>query len=101
MTQDFTINLQTKNSEYVDLTQEETCAREAEEIAAQQKKEAEEYIYNRRSEYPPIGDQLDAIWKQLNQDRLGGDQLIQEVDDMLGKILAVKNKYPKPEQSEE
>tara|TARA_R110000803_G_scaffold2767_1_gene9533 strand:+ start:2299 stop:2586 length:288 start_codon:yes stop_codon:yes gene_type:complete len=39
----------------------------------------------RRAEYPPIGDQLDAMWK-------GG------VDEatMLATIMAVKAKHPKP-----
>tara|TARA_Y100000034_G_C6883449_1_gene405234 strand:+ start:245 stop:580 length:336 start_codon:yes stop_codon:yes gene_type:complete len=57
-----------------------------------------EVPYNvlRRNAYPPIGDQLDAIWKQLNQDRLGGKSLIQEVDDQLNKVLAVKAAHPKP-----
>lgn len=49
----------------------------------------------RRQEYPDIGDQLDAIWKQLNQDRMGGEALIQEADDRLNEILAVKQKHPK------
>lgn len=39
----------------------------------------------RRSEYPPIADQLDAIWK-------GG---ISE-EEMLNKIHEIKQKYPKP-----
>ena len=51
----------------------------------------------RRAEYPPVGDQLDAIWKQLNQDRLDGKDLIQEAEDLLGAVLAVKDKYPKLE----
>ena len=50
----------------------------------------------RRRAYPQIGDQLDAIWKQLNQDRLGGKALIQEADDVLNAVLAVKAKCPKP-----
>lgn len=50
----------------------------------------------RREQYPPIGDQLDAIWKVLNQRRLGGEQLPQEADDMLGRILAVKRDHPIP-----
>jgi hypothetical protein len=58
--------------------------------------EPPDYRELRRREYPDIGDQLDAIWKQLNQDRLGGKELVQEADDVLGKILAVKNKHPKP-----
>lgn len=39
----------------------------------------------RASEYPPIGDQLDALWK-------GGT----EAATMLEKVQAVKAKYPKP-----
>ena len=38
----------------------------------------------RAKEYPPIGDQLDALWK-------GGDA----ATEMLAKVQAVKNKYPK------
>ena len=51
----------------------------------------------RRGEYPPMGDQFDALWKQLNQDRLNGKELIQPADDELNRVLAVKAKYPKPE----
>lgn len=51
----------------------------------------------RRREYPDMGDQLDALWKQLNYDRLSGKELIQDCDDLLGDILAVKAKYPKPD----
>lgn len=53
------------------------------------------YALNRKEEYPDIGDQLDAIWKQLNYMRLNGQDLIQECDDMLGGILSIKAKYPK------
>lgn len=45
----------------------------------------EDYVNLRRSEYPTIGDQLDALWA-------GGD----EVEVMRARIEAVKNKYPKP-----
>lgn len=44
------------------------------------------YKYKRVTEYPPIGDQLDALWK-------GGDA----ATEMLAKVQAVKAKYPKPE----
>ena len=44
----------------------------------------EAYKYKRQSEYPPIGDQLDALWK-------GGDAAAE----MLAKVQAVKTKYPK------
>ena len=42
------------------------------------------YKAKRRAEYPPIGDQLDALWK-------GGDAAAE----MLVKVQAVKTKYPK------
>lgn len=60
--------------------------------------EIENRIINkkRQKDYPKIGDQLDAIWKILNQLRLDGVQLPQDGDDMLGKILKVKKDYPKP-----
>ena len=45
---------------------------------------ASEYKLKRKAEYPSIGDQLDALWK-------GGEA----AEEMLAKILAVKNKYPK------
>jgi hypothetical protein len=46
--------------------------------------DAHAYIAKRISEYPPIGDQLDALWK-------GGA----EAEAMLAKVQAVKAKYPK------
>ena len=45
-----------------------------------------EYQRQRAAEYPPIGDQLDALWK-------GGDAATA----MLAQVQAVKAKYPKPE----
>ena len=42
------------------------------------------YIAKRQAEYPPIGDQLDALWK-------GGA----EAEAMLAKVQAIKDKYPK------
>ena len=42
------------------------------------------YKYQRATEYPSIGDQLDALWK-------GGDAAAE----MLAKVQAVKAKYPK------
>ncbi len=44
------------------------------------------YKSKRANEYPPITDQLDALWK-------GGDAAAE----MLAKVQAVKSKYPKPE----
>lgn len=41
---------------------------------------------SRKMEYPPISDQLDALWK-------GGEAAAE----MLARVQAVKAKYPKPE----
>jgi len=54
------------------------------QAAVQAYVDAHAYIAKRASEYPPIGDQLDALWK-------GGA----EAEAMLAKVQAVKNKYPK------
>ena len=42
------------------------------------------YQEKRRLEYPSIGDQLDALWK-------GGEA----AEEMIARVQAVKNKYPK------
>ena len=54
------------------------------EAAVQAYIDAHAYIAKRQAEYPPIGDQLDALWK-------GGDAAAE----MLAKVQAVKTKYPK------
>lgn len=61
-------------------------AREAEHAAQQAALAATEYQRQRAAEYPPIGDQLDALWK-------GGEVAAA----MLAQVQAVKTKYPKPE----
>jgi len=58
----------------------------AELIRLQENFEDKEYQRNRAAEYPSIGEQLDALWK-------GGAA----ATEMLAKVQAVKNKYPKPE----
>lgn len=45
-----------------------------------------DYRAQRAAAYPPIGDQLDALWK-------GGDAAAE----MLAQVQAVKAAYPKPE----
>lgn len=45
-----------------------------------------QYQRLRSPEYPPITEQLDALWK-------GGEA----AEEMLQKIQEVKNRYPKPE----
>ena len=60
---------------------EAATIRAATQAAAQA---ARTYSEKRVGEYPPIGDQLDALWK-------GGAA----AEEMLVKVQAVKNKYPK------
>lgn len=82
--------------EYTISAEEETRIKA--EWAAEAKEYADtKYITDRRNEYPPIGDQLDAILKHLNYMQLQGEtNLVSDLDDIVGKWLAVKSKYPKP-----
>jgi len=50
------------------------------------------YIDYRRMAYPPIGEQLDAIWKFLSDKPLSP-----EAAEMLARVQAVKQQYPKEE----
>ncbi len=50
----------------------------------------------RRGAYPAIGDQLDAIWKELAARRAAGDTLCDEADHLLDNVLQVKDDNPKP-----
>lgn len=67
-----------------------TTQEEVDALNEESKRQAEliQYKSLRQQEYPPIGDQLDALWK-------GGDAAAE----MLAKIQAVKEKYPKPDQA--
>lgn len=88
-----------KPTEHVDMTPTEVEVRRAHEAKALEKEDerkANLYKEKRRQEYPPIGDQLDVVWKQFNQMRLDGTTLIQDADDMLGDILATKKRHKKP-----
>jgi DUF2075 family protein len=71
-----------------DATDVEIAEWETEQAAFAVRKEAllrTKYQRDREAEYPPIGDQLDALWK-------GGEASTT----MLAQIQAVKAKYPKP-----
>jgi hypothetical protein len=71
-----------------DLTIPKPSQQEIEEELERLSLERTRTLYQRKRtpEYPSIGDQLDALWK-------GGDAAAE----MLAKVQAVKNKYPKPE----
>ena len=64
---------------------EEKAAKQAEKAAKEAEWKATQYQRDRAAAYPPIGDQLDALWK-------GGDAAAA----MLAQVQAVKAKYPKP-----
>ena len=52
------------------------------------------YVDYRINEYPPIGDQLDALWKfiKANADKID----LAEAAPLLEAVQAVKDKHPKP-----
>lgn len=52
------------------------------------------HVAARAKKYPPIGDQLDALWKliQANADKID----LVEAAPLLEAVKAVKDKYPKP-----
>lgn len=50
----------------------------------------EDYATRRAAEYPPLGDQLDELWKLLDG--------LKVKSPLLEQIKAVKAKYPKPAQ---
>ena len=82
-------NYHTTSEGNIPFTAEEEAEWEAMEIAFAAERaalEATKYQRDRAAEYPPIGDQLDALWK-------GGDAATV----MLAQVQAVKAKYPKPE----
>lgn len=62
----------------------------------QSEQDATQYQRDRAPEYPPIGDQLDALLKHLNYRRTQGDELVQELDDIIAEWLSVKSRHPKP-----
>lgn len=51
-----------------------------------------DYRQKRAAEYPDIGDQLDAIWKELEQRPL----LDSDAENMLNRVKEIKQRYPKP-----
>lgn len=75
-----------ENINWKDTVQSKPTKQEVEDKVAEliQARIDTQYQRDRRKEYPPIGDQLDALWK-------GGDAAAE----MLAKVQAIKNKYPK------
>ncbi len=68
---------------------------ETEVARLQAEHNATQYQRDREPEYPPVGDQLDAILKHLNYRRTQGEDLVQDLDNIVGAWLNVKSRYPK------
>ncbi|MBT5797455.1 MAG: hypothetical protein HOI09_08740 [Porticoccaceae bacterium] len=67
-----------------------------EEVARlQAEQDVTQYKRDRQPEYPPVGDQLDAILKHLNYRRTQGEDLVKDLDNIVGAWLNVKSRYPK------
>ena len=77
-------------NESIPTPQLRTADRDAEVAAEAATKAANEYKRQRAAAYPPIGDQLDALYKKLE---LGDDT---DYDAIAADIAAVKALYPKP-----
>lgn len=70
---------------------QEKCAKAD---AEQAEKEATEYQVKRAAEYPPIGDQLDALMKWLSTE--SEFSIPAELKSIAMSCMSVKAKYPKP-----
>ena len=90
------------NGVSVALTEAEKQVRRAEEeqdaIRIQRNAEIK-YKDLRAAEYPLLVDQVEAIIKQLNYDRLNGKALIEPMDTIIQQWLTVQAKYPKPKET--
>lgn len=51
----------------------------------------------RRMSYPPIGDQMDSIYKGFVKLKLDGTDFYTDTDDWISNIDEIKNRYPKKE----
>lgn len=86
------LNPETGLSEMVDLTDAEVAV--AHETAERYLLKRADYRKLRQQEYPPIGDQLDAIMKWLaTETEL---TVPAELKSVAMKCMSVKAKYPKP-----
>lgn len=56
------------------------------------------YQKKRQAEYPPIGDQLDAIWKLLEKALIGQSELPSDAIATFDQVRGVKEKYPAPQE---
>ena len=83
------------NGEMVPLTNSERDQHAQDGTAALAEADVVRYIRARQRAYPSPGDQLDVVWKVLKQLDASGIEIGEGARDMLAKIDAVKNRYPK------
>lgn len=81
------------NGVKIDLTPEEIAEIQAEWARNEAEAAKVAYLQNRAGAYPPIGDQMDALWKLLGSLAEANPTAASMYHD----ILAVKAKYPKPD----
>ena len=83
------------NGNIVPFTAEEEAQRDAEEAAFAEAQAniipTPAYVYQRKSAYPSIGDQLDMLWHSIDQN----PALKSQYFDFYEAIKAVKVKHPK------
>lgn len=80
----------------VEMTAEEIAEHDAANQAAIARKEKTKYRRQRAAEYPPIGDQLDALMKWLATE--GEFNIPDELKSIAMTCMSVKAKYPKPKE---
>ena len=78
------------NGKQVKLTDEEVAETQALWAEQEALAAATNYAYDRRSEYPPLADQLDMLYKAM----LSGE--IPKATEWFNSVNNIKIKYPKP-----
>lgn len=81
----------------VDMTPEEIQEVEDDRARIIEERAANQYREDRRAEYPPIGDQLDAIMKWAATE--SEISVPAELKSIAMKCMSVKAQFPKPETS--
>lgn len=86
------------DGERIPYTAEREAEKQAEDAAETARIADAAYIEKRQSEYPPIGDQLDAVAKLLQGlvAAVGRDKVSPDALAVIDQVFAVKAKYPKP-----